>query len=94
MAGTGERCQGRVYSKHLAGENPEQISEEFKIFQEQNARSTNKTLSFVLNPTIEDGKELDAKSLGEITKKFLKEMELQGHRAIGIVSENDKTEIE
>ena len=74
-----------VFSQHLAGENPEQITEEFKIIQEQNARCTNNTLSFVLSPTIEDGKELSAKALKEITEKFLKEMKLKEHQAIGFV---------
>lgn len=74
-----------VYSKHLAGETPEQITEEFKIIQEQNVRCTNNTLSFVLSPTIQEGKELDSKGLGEITEKFLKEMKLQEHQAIGFV---------
>ncbi len=74
-----------VYSKHLAGETPEQITEEFKIIQGQNARCTNNTLSFVLSPTIEEGKELDAKALNEITEKFLKEMKLQEHQAIAFV---------
>lgn len=74
-----------VYSKHLVGETPKAITEEFKIIQEQNARCTNNTLSFVLSPTIEEGKELDAKALGEITEKFLKEMKLREHQAIGFV---------
>lgn len=74
-----------VYSKHLAGETPKEITEEFKIIQEQNARCTNNTLSFVLSPTIEEGKELNAKALNEITEKFLKEMKLQEHQAIGFV---------
>ena len=74
-----------VYSKHMAGETPKEITEEFKIIQEQNTRCTNNTLSFVLSPTIEEGKKLSAKSLGEITEKFLKEMKLQEHQAIGFV---------
>lgn len=74
-----------VYSKHLVEETPKAITEEFKIIQEQNARCTNNTLSFVLSPTIEEGKELDAKALGEITEKFLKEMKLREHQAIGFV---------
>ena len=74
-----------VFSQHLAGENPEQITEEFKIIQGQNARCTNNTLSFVLSPTIVDGKKLSAKALKEITEKFLKEMKLQEHQAIGFV---------
>ena len=74
-----------VFSQHLAGENPEQITEEFKIIQEQNARCTNNTLSFVLSPTIEDRKKLSAKALKEITEKFLKEMKLKEHQAIGFV---------
>ncbi|RTE53739.1 mobilization protein [Arenibacter aquaticus] len=74
-----------VYSKNLAGETPKEITEEFKFVQEQNARCTNNTLSFVLSPTIEEGKELNAKALNEITEKFLKEMKLEGHQAIGFV---------
>ena len=74
-----------VYSKHLAGETPEQITQEFKIIQDQNARCTNNTLSFILSPTIQDGKQLSSRSLGEITEKFLKEMKLQEHQAIGFV---------
>ncbi|MCM4151945.1 mobilization protein [Arenibacter sp. N53] len=74
-----------VYSKHLAGETPEQITQEFKIIQGQNAKCTNNTLSFVLSPTIEDGKKLSAKALKEITEKFLKEMKLKEYQAIGFV---------
>tara|TARA_R110000868_G_scaffold41323_1_gene141370 strand:- start:500 stop:1369 length:870 start_codon:yes stop_codon:yes gene_type:complete len=74
-----------VFSQHLAGENPEQITEEFKIIQGQNARCTNNTLSFVLSPTIEDGKKLSTKALKEITEKFLEEMKLKEHQAIGFV---------
>lgn len=74
-----------VFSQHLAGENPEQITEEFKIIQEQNSRCTKNTLSFVLSPTIQDGKKLSAKALKEITEKFLKEMKLKEHQAIAFV---------
>lgn len=74
-----------VYSKHLVGETPKEITEEFKIIQGQNARCTNNTMSFVLSPTIQDGKQLSSRSLGKITEKFLKEMKLQEHQAIGFV---------
>ena len=61
-----------VLKKYLAGETPEEIAEEFKIIQSQNERCINNTFSFVVSPTIEDGKNLSLKDLEEISKKFLK----------------------
>ena len=52
-----------VYKRFLAGENPQEISEEFRIIQSQNYRCTNNTLSFIVSPTIEDGKNLTRKDL-------------------------------
>jgi len=77
-----------VYSQHLAGENPKQISQEFKIIQEQNSRCTNNTLSFVLSPTIKDGQKLTQEQLGELTQKFIEQMKLQEHQAIAFVHRN------
>lgn len=74
-----------VLKRHLAGENPQEIAEEFKIIQSQNQRCTNHTLSFAVSPTIEDGKKLIRKDLGEVGSKFLKEMNLKNHQAIGFV---------
>ena len=74
-----------VYTQHLSGENPKEITEEFKIIQEQNGRTKNNTLSFVLSPTIDDGKDLSKKQLKELTKKFIYDMKLKERQAIAFV---------
>lgn len=74
-----------VYRENLAGENPREITQEFKIVQQQNHLCHKNTLSFVLSPTIEDGRQLANKDLHEITERFLKEMKLQSRQAIGFV---------
>lgn len=74
-----------VYSQHLAGDNPKEVTDEFKIIQEQNERTKNNTLSFVLSPTVEDGKDLSKKQLKELTKNFISEMKLKERQAIAFV---------
>ena len=74
-----------VLKQHLAGDTPAEITEEFKIIQSQNQRCHNNTLSFIVSPTIEDGKDLSKKDREELAKKFLKEMNLQNNQAIGFV---------
>ncbi|MDT0687671.1 relaxase/mobilization nuclease domain-containing protein [Autumnicola psychrophila] len=74
-----------VLKEHLAGDTPAEITEEFKIIQSQNERCHNNTLSFIVSPSIEDGKDLTEKDLEEIAKKFLKEMNLQNNQSIGFV---------
>ncbi|MDT0690319.1 relaxase/mobilization nuclease domain-containing protein [Salegentibacter sp. F188] len=74
-----------VLKEHLAGDTPAEITEEFKIIQSQNERCHNNTLSFIVSPSIEDGRDLTKKDLGEIAKKFLKEMNLQNNQSIGFV---------
>jgi len=74
-----------VYRQHLAGDNPKEITDEFKIIQEQNERTKNNTLSFVLSPTVEDGKELSKRRLKELTKNFISEMKLKERQAIAFV---------
>ncbi|MGB8704437.1 MAG: relaxase/mobilization nuclease domain-containing protein [Gillisia sp.] len=74
-----------VLKEHLAGNTPAEITEEFEIIQSQNQRCTNNTLSFVVSPTIKDGQNLSKQEMGEISKRFLKEMKLQNHQAIGFV---------
>ena len=74
-----------VLKEYLAGDTPQEITEEFKIIQSQNERCINNTLSFILSPTIEDGKDLTIKDLEELSKKFLKEMNLQNNQSIGFV---------
>ncbi|MHA6279540.1 relaxase/mobilization nuclease domain-containing protein [Salinimicrobium sp. CAU 1759] len=74
-----------VLKEFLAGDTPQEIAEEFKIIQSQNNRCINNTLSFVVSPTIEDGKNITRKDLGEIAKRFLREMNLKNHQAISFV---------
>ena len=74
-----------VYKDHLAGETPKEITEEFKIIQSQNERCIQNTLSFILSPTVKDGKEMSKAQLKEITNRFLKEMELKNRQAIAFV---------
>ena len=74
-----------VHSQHLAGRTPKEITGEFKIIQEQNKRCKNNTLSFVLSPTIEDGKNLSQGKLKKITERFIQKMDLKDHQAIAFV---------
>lgn len=74
-----------VYREHLAGENPKEITQEFKVVQSQNRQCKKNTLSFVLSPTIEDGRELKDRELKELTKRFIMEMRLQERQAIAFV---------
>jgi len=77
-----------VYREHLAGDNPKEITQEFKIIQSQNHRCKKNTLSFVLSPTIKDGQELKDKQLTEITHRFIREMKLQERQAIAFVHQD------
>jgi len=74
-----------VYREHLAGDNPKEITQEFKIIQSQNQRCKKNTMSFVLSPTIKDGQELKDKQLTKITQLFVKEMKLQERQSIAFV---------
>ncbi len=74
-----------VFSQHLAGTNPQEITEEFRIIQEENTRCQKNTLSFILSPTQEDGRNLSTKQLGELTQKFIREMQLKERQAIAFV---------
>ena len=74
-----------IHSQHLAGENPKEITEEFRIVQSQNPRTKKNTLSFVLSPSIEDGKRLSKQELSELVKKFIKAMGLKERQAIAFV---------
>jgi len=74
-----------VLSQYVAGNNAQEVTEEFKIAQEMNVRCKKNTLSFVLSPTVEDGKKLDNERLREMTERFLKEMQLKERQAIAFV---------
>jgi len=74
-----------VLKEYLIGEDPREIASEFEIIQQQNCRCKNNTMSFVLSPTVEDGKDLSQDELREMTQRFINEMELQNRQAIAFV---------
>lgn len=79
-----------VHSQFVSRENPKEINEEFKIVQEQNTRCEKNTLSFILSPTIEDGKSLSKQQLKELTERFINEMKLQERQAIAFVHRDQR----
>lgn len=74
-----------VFSQHIAGDTTQQITDEFKMIQEQNVRCQKNTLSFILSPTQENGIKLSKEQLGEMTQKFILEMKLTGNQAVAFV---------
>lgn len=74
-----------VFKQHLAGDNPREIAEEFRIIQSENERCTKNTLSFVVSPAIDDGKKMSTQELGKVADNFIKAMKLQNHQAIAFV---------
>ena len=74
-----------VFSQHLAGNSPQEVTEEFRLIQEENTRCQKNTLSFILSPTQEDGRNLSKEQLGELTQRFVWEMQLKERQAIAFV---------
>ncbi len=74
-----------IHTQHLICDNSQEITEEFRLVQEMNSRTKNNTLSFVLSPTIEDGKKLTNQELGKLTKNFILEMNLKNNQAVAFV---------
>lgn len=77
-----------VLKEFLHGDSPAEITKEFKMVQDLNYHCTKNTLSFVISPTIEDGKHLAAKELNEITARFINEMNLGERQAIAFVHQD------
>ncbi|HDZ05818.1 hypothetical protein LCGC14_0123480 [marine sediment metagenome] len=77
-----------VLKEILHGDSPAEITKEFKMLQDQNHHCTKNTLSFVISPTIEDGKRLDKSKLQAITKHFMHEMNLGERQAIAFVHQD------
>ena len=67
-----------VLDKNIVAETPTEVAKEFKLFQDLNQRCERNSFSFVISPTIEDGKDLSQEQLASINKSFLEEMKLQG----------------
>lgn len=74
-----------VFKQHLTGDNPNEITREFNRIQSLNINCKRNTLSFVISPTINDGKRLKNKDLEKIVSKFMKQMKLKDRQAIAFV---------
>lgn len=74
-----------VFRQHLVGENPKEVTEEFRRIQEMNHVCERNTLSFVLSPTIKDGQRLKKEELEKIAKEFMERMKLGERQAIAFV---------
>ena len=74
-----------VHAQHLIGDSPKAVAEEFRIIQSQNERTKRNTLSFVLSPSVEDGKRLSKEEMGELVKRFVQAMGLKERQAIAFV---------
>ncbi|CAH8282332.1 relaxase/mobilization nuclease-like protein [Mariniflexile fucanivorans] len=77
-----------VLKEFLHGDTPKEITQEFKMLQDQNFHCTKNTLSFVISPTIEDGKRLGNEDLQAITRRFIHEMKLGERQAIAFVHQD------
>ena len=74
-----------VLDKNVVGEKGAAIAKEFKHFQQFSPRCARNSFSFVLSPTIEDGKKLTEERLKEINQAFLKALKLKDHQYIAVV---------
>lgn len=77
-----------VLDKNIASEDPAGVTREFKIFQNMNSRCQRSNLSFVISPTIEDGRKMQMQDLREVSQQFLREMKLNNHQYIAFVHED------
>lgn len=82
------REEAVILDKNIISETPHQVAKEFKLFQQLNQRCERNSFSFVLSPTISDGKKLSLEELETINKSFLEKMGLQDHQYIAFVHKN------
>jgi hypothetical protein len=82
------REQAVILDKNIVAETPQQVAKEFRLFQDLNQRCERNSFSFVLSPTIEDGKKLSDEQLEKLNKSFLEKMNLQDHQYIAFVHKN------
>lgn len=74
-----------VHRQYVVGDSPREIAREFGNFQQRYQGSPRKVLSFVLSPSVGDGNRLTNQDLGEVARRFLREMKLEGHQGVAIV---------
>ena len=91
MIGEAKSCKGGMSLAHyvikdykgyellkngVTGNSPTEILQEMKIIQDLNQRAVKKTLSLVLSPHIEEGKNLSDDQLRRLTRDFLKDLNI------------------
>ncbi len=73
-------------SRHnVAGETGREIAQEFRIFQNMNARCERNSFSIVLSPSIPDGLNLSNDDFVELADDFLERMKLKEHQYISFL---------
>ncbi|TSJ79794.1 MAG: relaxase/mobilization nuclease domain-containing protein (plasmid) [Candidatus Cardinium sp.] len=80
--------KGILLDKNIVTETAYGVSKEFKLFQDMNSRCERNSLSFVISPTIEDGRQLSHENLKTINQSFLDKMGLKNHQYISFVHSN------
>ena len=80
-----------VYNNKLAGTTLSDFRMQMEDLQKCfRGRSTQLTIHAILSPAIEDGKDLSAKQWQTIASKYLHQMNLHAHQAIGFVHADKK----
>ena len=77
-----------VFTHLLMSNNPNDITKEFEFIQKFNSNCKKNTMSFVLSPTVADGKNLTINNLHKITKEFISEMNIAERQTIAFVHQD------
>lgn len=73
----------------VIGETGRKIAQEFRVFQNLNARCERNSFSMVLSPTIPDGDKLSYADFARLTDDFLEKMKLKEHQYISFLHSDD-----
>lgn len=77
--------QAEVIEKHgIVAENGKELDDEFKIYQEQNSRCIKNNINIIISPSLKDVPKLGNEQLRDITKDFMKKMELDKHQYVAV----------
>lgn len=69
----------------LVGESGREMAQEFRVFQNLNARCQRNSFSFVLSPTIKDGAKLTNDDFAKLTDDFLTRINLKENQFISFL---------
>ncbi len=68
--------------QYLQANSIKEMEAEFNLFGDMNTRCEKNILAFVISPSIEDGKKLTHQDMRDITRDFIKGMNLQEHQYV------------